>query len=65
MVTKKKIKQFLENNFPPYDDYEIVQDTPDKVVAVLNYGRKDGIRVTIGYADDGYSLLKLLQTDFI
>lgn len=64
-MNKRKVKQFIENNFPPYDNYEILQDTDDKVVAILNYGRKDKIRVTIGYADDGYSLLKLLQTDFI
>lgn len=64
-MNKRKVKQFIENNFPPYDNYEILQDTDDKVVAILNYGRKDKIRVTIGYVDDGYSLLKLLQTDFI
>lgn len=64
-MNKRKVKQFIENNFPPYDNYEILQDTDDKVVAILNYGRTDKIRVTIGYADDGYSLLKLLQTDFI
>lgn len=64
-VGKKKLKQFLENNFPPYNSYEVLQETDDKIVAVLNYGVKDKIRVTIGYADDGYNLLKLLQTDFI
>ena len=61
----KKVKQFLENSFPPYIDYEILQNTDDKVVAILNYGRKEKIRVTIGYTDDGYSLLKLIQTDFL
>lgn len=64
-MNNKKVKQFLENSFPPYDNYEIIQNTDEKVIAVLNYGRKDKIRVTIGYSKDGYNNCKLLQTDFI
>ena len=61
----KKLKSFLENNFPPYDKYEVLENDEERIVAVLYYGTRDKIRVTIGYADEGYSLLKLLQTDFI
>ena len=61
----KKLNSFLENNFPPYEKYEIIENKEDKIVAVLYYGKKDKIRITLGYADEGYSLLKLLQTDFI
>ena len=64
-MNNKKVKQFLDNNFPPYNSCDIIQNTDDKVVALLSFGVKDKIRVTIGYADDGYSLLKLIQTDFI
>lgn len=62
----KKAKHFIENNFPPYNDITIIEEDDDKVIALLDYGkREEKLRVTIGYTGDEYSLYKLLQTDFI
>ena len=62
----KKVKHFIENNFPPYNECTILQETNDQVVALLDYGKRgEKLRVTIGYTGDEYSLCKLLQTDFI
>lgn len=62
----KKAKHFIENNFPPYNDITIIEEDDDKVIALLDYGkREEKLKVTIGYTGDEYSLYKLLQTDFI
>ena len=62
----KKAKQFIENNFPPYNEITILEETDERVIALLDYGRREEkLRVTIGYTGDEYSLYKLLQTDFI
>ena len=62
----KKAKHFIENNFPPYNDITIIEEDDDKVIALLDYGkREEKLKVTRGYTGDEYSLYKLLQTDFI
>lgn len=62
---KKNVRQFLETNFPPYTNCTIVEERADRTIAVLDYGRFDKIRVTLGYEDDSHKFCKLLQTDFI
>ena len=64
-MSDKQIEQFLEVNFPPYESYDIKENTKDKAVLVIHYGRKDNLKVTIGYADESSSFLELLRTDFI
>lgn len=62
----KKVQQFIDNNFPPCSECTIVEETPEKVIALLDYGRReDKLRITIGFSGEDYSLYKLLQTDFI
>ena len=57
--------KFIENNFPPYNNCTIIEEKDDKAVALLDYGSNNKMRITVGLADDGYNLYKLLQTDFI
>lgn len=61
----KKIMQFIEANFPPYNNCTIIKEEEDKTVAVLDYGSDNKMRITVGHIDDGYNLYRLLQTDFI
>jgi len=62
----KKVRQFIDNNFPPYVECTILDEKDDKVVALLDYGkREDRLKVTIGYAGEDYNLYRLLETNFI
>lgn len=64
-MNKKRVRQFLDNNFPPYNECTIIEEKTDKVVALLDYGkREDKLKVTIGYSSDGV-MYKLLQTNFV
>lgn len=64
-MNKKKIDRFLSINFPEYNNCTIIKDSGDIAVAVLEYGKNDKLRVTIGLDGDNQSVYKLLQTDFI
>lgn len=64
-MNKKKLKHFLDINFPQYNNCTILEDTDEKAVAILEYGKYDKIRVTIGLDGESQILYKLLQTDFI
>ena len=64
-MNKRKVKQFIDNNFPPCCDYTIIEDKEDKVIALLDYGRReDKLKIAIGYSDEG-NMCKLLSTDFV
>ena len=61
----KKVKQFLENNFPPYYNYTILEETNNKVTVLLDYGKnEEKLKVAIGYTDDT-KLYRLLNTDLV
>lgn len=65
-MNKKKVIQFIDNNFPPYCECTILDEKDDRVVALLDYGkREDKLKVTIGYAGEDYSLYRLLETNFV
>lgn len=65
-MNKKKVKQFIDSNFPPYSELTILEEQIDYVTVLLDYGkREEKLKVKIGYANDGYNLYRLLQTDFI
>lgn len=64
-LSRKKVVQFIDNNFPPYNSCTIIEEQDNKAIAVLEYGLRDKLRVTIGYVGDEYSAYRLLQTEFI
>lgn len=65
-ISTRKVKQFIENNFPPYTECTILDEKDDRVVALLDYGkREDKLKVTIGYSGEDYSLYRLLETNFV
>lgn len=65
-INPKKVKRFIENNFPPYNEITILEETNERVIALLDYGkREEKLKVTIGYSGEDYNLYKLLETDFI
>lgn len=65
-ISIRKVKHFIETNFPPYNDCTILDEKDDRVVALLDYGRReDKLKVTIGYTGEDYSLYRLLETNFI
>ena len=66
-MNRKKAIKFLENSFPPYNKCTVITEVSDEIVAILDYGRNDKIRVKVGYgygSSDGGNY-KLIQTDFI
>lgn len=64
-MNNKKVMRFIDNNFPPYNSCTIIEEKDDKTIAILEYGKTDRLRVTVGIEDGDYSLYRLLQTDFI
>ena len=64
-MNKKKVLQFIDSNFPPYNKCTIVEECGDEAIAVLDYGKNDRLQIRVGCFDDNHSLYRLLQTDFI
>ena len=64
-MNKRKIMQFIDNNFPPCKSCTIIEEDSDEAVAVLDYGGSDKLQIRVGYFDESHNLYRLLQTDFI
>ncbi len=61
----KKVQQFLDKSFPPYKNCTIVKEGDDTTIAILDFGRDDKLKVTVGIDTEATNLYKLLQTDFV
>lgn len=59
----KKVKSYLENNFPEPDKYNILQLDINLTKIELYYG-KDKITISIGLDTSSSSLFKLIETKF-
>ena len=64
-MNNKDVMKFIDSNFPPYNKCTIIEEKREKTIAILDYGKNDKLRVTVGIENGDYSLYKLLQTDFI
>ena len=64
-MSRRSVEKFLESSFPAYENYTIVEENGNKIVAILDYGKYDKLRVTFGYDKSSHMLYKLLRTDFI
>ena len=65
MFNQKKINKFLRDNFPPYCKSEIINETNDEIIILLNYGyNEDQIEITIGKTPGNEGLYRLESTNF-
>ena len=64
-MNNKKVMKFIDDSFPPYNSCTIIEEKGDKTIALLEYGKNDRLRVTVGVENGDYSLYRLLQTDFV
>ena len=62
----KKLKVFIENNFPQPSNYDITSEENDKAVILLDYGKAEPkMEITVEKTYDAYNLLKLTDTKLI
>ena len=65
-MNMKKLKVFIENNFPQPNKYDITSEENDKVVILLDYGKAEPkMEITVEKTYDAYNLLKLTDTKLI
>lgn len=65
-MNTKKLKTFIDANFPTPNKYNIQTETDDRVVVLLDYGRTEPkMKVTIEQTYESYNLLKITNTQFI
>ena len=61
-IVKKKLSQFLEHNFPPYNEIKYITISPEYNKVELVYSKNDSMVIEIGIGDG--SMYKLLSTNF-
>ena len=64
-MSNKKVMKFIDTNFPSYNSCTIIEEKADRTIAILEYGKSDRLKVTVGTEGTDYNLYRLLQTDFI
>ena len=65
-MNMKKLKVFIENNFPQPNKYDITSEENDKAVILLDYGKAEPkMQITVEKPYDAYNLLKLTDTKLI
>lgn len=65
-MNMKKLKIFIENNFPQPNKYDITSEENDKAVILLDYGKAEPkMEITVEKTYDAYNLLKLTDTKLI
>lgn len=65
-MNMKKLKVFIENNFPQPNKYDITSEENDKAVILLDYGKAEPkMEITVEKTYDAYNLLKLTDTKLI
>lgn len=63
----RKMKRFLENNFPPFNKAEVISNDVENAVVLLDYGQREPkMRVTVDKAGgEVYSNFRLTETEFL
>jgi len=61
-IVKKKLEQFLVNNFPPYNEIKYITVSPEYNKVELIYSRNDSMIIEVGIGEG--SMYKLLSTNF-
>lgn len=65
-MNTKKLKTFIQNNFPEPNKYDITSEENDKAVILLDYGKAEPkMEITVEKTYDAYNLLKLTDTKLI
>lgn len=62
----RKLKSFLETNFPPFTKADLISNNDDKATVILDYGKSEPLlKVEVVLSEDKYSLYKLADTKFV
>lgn len=63
----KKMKRFVENNFPPYNNMEVISNDKEQATLLLDYGSKEPkMKVVVDRAGgEIYSNFRLVETIFM
>ncbi len=65
-MSSKKIRDFLDKNFPPCASFKILEEESDTAVVLLDYGRyEDKLKIKLKKCAEDGNLYKLEETQFI